>query len=110
MRAMATDAPPGLMAAYEAFLSTSLHKRLEQGQQATPEDVVLALFQRVAASVPAYQAFLREHGIEPSAIRRFADFQQLPLVTKQNYVTRYPLAELCRGGSLASCDFIAVSS
>ncbi|MGH6929239.1 MAG: phenylacetate--CoA ligase family protein, partial [Dongiaceae bacterium] len=69
-----------------------------------------ALFRDVAASVPAYGAFLAERGIEPGRIRTVQDFAGLPLATKQDYLHRHPLAQLCRGGRLANCDFIAVSS
>jgi phenylacetate-CoA ligase len=53
---------------------------------------------------------LAEHGIDPSAIQTFEDFKTVPAITKQNYQSHYPLADLCRDGQLASCDFIAVSS
>jgi phenylacetate-CoA ligase len=74
------------------------------------EQQVIELFHRVAGSVPAYQNFLREHGVDPTAVRSFTDFQRLPLVTKENYHRRYPLPALCRDGRLESCDMIAVSS
>jgi phenylacetate-CoA ligase len=74
------------------------------------EQQVIELFHRVAGSVPAYQSFLREHHIDPSSVRAFADFQRLPLVTKENYHRRYPLPQLCRDGRLEACDMIAVSS
>jgi phenylacetate-CoA ligase len=96
-------------AALDAFLATPLDQVLDQ-QAADPAQSALDLFQAVAASVPAYQAFLAENGIDPAAVRTVADFQQLPLVTKQNYVLRYPLPQLCRDGQLDSSDMIAVSS
>jgi len=70
----------------------------------------LDLFRRTARTVPAYRAFLREHGVEVAAVRTTADFAALPVMTKENYHHRYPLAERCRDGVLASCDMIAVSS
>ena len=42
----------------------------------------LALFESVAATVPAYQAFLTEHGIDAAAVRDVDDFRALPLLTK----------------------------
>ncbi|WP_130346861.1 phenylacetate--CoA ligase family protein [Herbihabitans rhizosphaerae] len=77
---------------------------------ADPERRVLDLFQDVAATVPAYRAFLGEHGVDPGAVSTMDDFRKLPLCTKENYHRRYPLPELCRGGRLAGCDMIAVSS
>jgi phenylacetate-CoA ligase len=74
------------------------------------ESSVLDLFQSVARDVPAYQAFLREHAIEPRTIATLEDFQRLPLITKRNYLYRHPLADLCRNGTLATSDMLAVSS
>jgi phenylacetate-CoA ligase len=70
----------------------------------------LALFASVAATVPAYRAFLAEHGIDPAAVRDVDGFRALPLLTKDNYLRRHRLAQLCRGGELVGCDMIAVSS
>ncbi len=75
-----------------------------------PESWVLDLFQRTAATVPAYRKFLRENGITPESVRTLADFQRLPLTEKANYHQRHPLPELCRDGTLTGCDMIAVSS
>jgi phenylacetate-CoA ligase len=74
------------------------------------EEAVLDLFHRVAASVPAYQDFLRRHGVVQGDISSLADFRRLPLVTKENYQRKYPLAELCRAGRLDHSDILAVSS
>ncbi len=74
------------------------------------ESWVLDLFQRTAQTVPAYRKLLRDNGIEPASITTFEDFQRLPLLDKQSYHERYPLPELCRDGTLAGCDMIAVSS
>jgi phenylacetate-CoA ligase len=71
---------------------------------------VLSLFHDAAATVPAYGAFLREHGIDAGAIHSLEEFKGIPLATKENYVRRYPLRERCRGGTLAGCEMVAVSS
>lgn len=96
--------------AFEEFLNTSLQERWQQSQHPSAETLAIALFQNVAATVPAYQSFLAENNINPASIQTWEEFQKLPLITKDNYLRRYPLAELCRGGKLATCDFIAVSS
>jgi phenylacetate-CoA ligase len=70
----------------------------------------LALFHDVAATVPAYGAFLAQHGVDPVAIRTVRDFERVPLMTKAGYHERYPLPERCRGGRLDRCDMVAVSS
>jgi phenylacetate-CoA ligase len=95
---------------FEEFLRTSLEERLQQQQSGDSESKILSLFQNVAATVPAYRDFLASANINPEAIQTFEDFQKLPLITKENYLRRYPLPQLCRQGKLESCDFIAVSS
>jgi phenylacetate-CoA ligase len=77
---------------------------------ADPRQQMVELFHRAAVSVPAYRAFLREHGVEPGEVRTFADFERLPLMTKENYHRRYLLPDRCRQGRLDDCDMIAVSS
>ena len=98
------------LAAFEAFLNTPLDEALDRHSESAPEQAALDRFQAVAASVPAYRAFLAAHAIDPAAVRTFGDFQQLPQMTKKTYQQRYPLADMCRDGQLESCDFIAVSS
>ncbi|WP_086661927.1 phenylacetate--CoA ligase family protein [Lentzea kentuckyensis] len=71
---------------------------------------VLDLFRHTAQTVPAYRKLLRENDIDPATIVTFDDFQRLPLLDKPSYHERYPLPELCRDGTLTSCDMIAVSS
>jgi phenylacetate-CoA ligase len=92
------------------FLATPLDRLLERAGRQDPAETALALARDVAATVPAYRAFLAEHGIDPGTLRSAQGFAKLPLVTKQNYLARHPLARLCRGGRLEACDFIAVSS
>ena len=96
--------------AFQEFLTTPLEVRLERHQNTSPESAALALFHDVAATVPAYRAFLTEHGVNPASIQTFEDFQKLPLITKENYLLRQTLADLCRNGQLETCDMIAVSS
>ena len=92
------------------FLATPLDRLLEGGDRRDPAETALALFRDVAATVPAYGAFLADQGIDPRRIRTAKDFAGLPLTTKQGYLDRHPLARLCRGGRLETCDFVAVSS
>ncbi len=96
--------------AFTAFLNTSLDQLLQQHLQTPAESAVLSLFRDVVTSVPAYKNFVAEHAIAFDAIQTFEDFQTLPLLTKENYLLRYPLASLCRYGQLERCDTIAVSS
>ncbi|MER5511613.1 hypothetical protein ABT052_40830 [Streptomyces sp. NPDC002766] len=71
---------------------------------------ILGLFRRVAATVPAYGAFLAERGVDPDAVRTLDAFRALPLTDKESYHHRYPLAERCRDGRPADLDIVAVSS
>jgi phenylacetate-CoA ligase len=96
--------------ALERFVMTALDDVLTRPAPGEAEQRALALFESVAATVPAYRAFLAEHNVDPAAVRTVDDFTTLPLLTKDNYLRRYPLAQLCRGGKLAGCDMIAVSS
>jgi phenylacetate-CoA ligase len=102
--------PARLSEQLKAYYDTPLDQLLERCRATDPAHAALELFRDVAASVPAYRAFLAEHGVDPGSVRTPADFARLPLATKQNYVQRHPLAALCRGGRLESCDMIAVSS
>lgn len=92
------------------FHATPLDALLTEHRRVDPFDDALALFHDVAASVPAYAAFLAEHGVEWTRVTTRADFDRLPTPTKDSYYRRHPLPELCRGGRLEDCDFVAVSS
>ena len=96
--------------AFQEFLNTPLQMLLERHQHNSPESAALALFYDVAATVPAYKAFLTEHSINPISLQKFEDFQQLPLINKENYLLCHSLTDLCRNGQMETCDTIAVSS
>jgi phenylacetate-CoA ligase len=107
---MSADKRRRAIAAFEKFLNTPLEIQLQQSQQVDLQVRILELFRSVATSVPAYQTFLKESGIEANSIQSLADFQSLPLTTKANYIQRYSLDRLCRDGKLESCDMVAASS
>ena len=107
---MFTDRTARALAALDAFARTPLSHTLRPEALAAGPAAALALFQDVASSVPAYRAFLAEHGVDPAGVRSLDDFVRLPLLTKEGYLRRHPLPERCRGGDLSACDFIAVSS
>ncbi|HEY9658045.1 MAG TPA: phenylacetate--CoA ligase family protein, partial [Allocoleopsis sp.] len=108
------------LAALQRFLTTPLDRLLPPTRPAArsdpsdspadPHQAVVELFHRVVETVPAYRSFLQSQGIDPASIQDFAAFQHLPLTTKANYLQQHTLAQLCRGGKLTACDFIAVSS
>lgn len=89
------------------FLNTPLDALLEQGDAGR---VALKVAAQAAQAVPAYRAFLAANDLEAESIGPAADFRNLPALTKQNYLLRYPLPDLCRDGKLEACDMIAVSS
>jgi phenylacetate-CoA ligase len=99
-----------LLAQLQTFLSEPLEVNLQQSIATDVDTHVLDLFHAVVKSVPAYRHFLQAQGIDPASIQSLAAFQQLPLMTKSNYIQQYPLAEICRDGSLSTCDMLAVSS
>src|SRR4051812_29926064 len=86
--------------ALDSFFSTPVEAVLSRHHTRDPRAEALALFHRVVASVPAYRRFLAEHGVAPAEVRTFADFEALPVATKQNYILRHPLEDLCREGRL----------
>lgn len=106
---MQIEQPDRALKAFQEFLSTPLETQLARCEH-SPESSALTLFHHVAATVPAYKAFLTEHGINPASVQTYTDFQQLPLLTKENYLRCHSLADVCRNGQLERCDMIAVSS
>lgn len=96
--------------ALQSFLSTPLDAHLRSDPHVTADERVLMLFHEAVETVPAYRAFLTNQGIDAAAVRTLDDFRHLPLMTKQNYIRAYPLAERCRHGALHACDMLAVSS
>lgn len=107
---MSNSATQSNLDAFQHFIGTPIDSLLAEHQATDPETKVLALFQHCAENVPAYQAFLHHHGIDPATITTYAAFQQLPLMTKANYMHAYPLPARCFGGTLSAADRIAVSS
>jgi phenylacetate-CoA ligase len=99
-----------ILAALRTFLAESLEDKFQRALSTDLEIHLLRLFHSVVNTVPAYRQFLQVQGVDPLTIQSLEDFQRLPLVTKANYIKQYPLAELCRDGSLSACDMVAVSS
>jgi phenylacetate-CoA ligase len=102
--------PAATDAALNRFFTTSLDKLISERLAANAEDAVISLFRRTVDEVPAYGDFLAKQGISPGQVTSIEAFRQLPLMNKPNYMYAYPLPQRCRGGSLLSCDRVAVSS
>ncbi|AKT39289.1 phenylacetate--CoA ligase family protein [Chondromyces crocatus] len=98
------------LAAFNHFFATPLDEALARHRDVDPAALALALFQEVAASVPAYGRFLTERGLQATTVQTPDAFRVLPVLTKQSYILQNPLDDLCRGGRLEDCDMVAVSS
>jgi phenylacetate-CoA ligase len=96
--------------AHHHFIATALDTFLAEHLAISPEERVLALFQRCVAEVPAYRHFVKSLGINPAEITSYPAFRALPFMNKANYMQAYPLPERCFGGNLKGSDRVAVSS
>ncbi len=81
----------------------------EMISQATPA-AVLKNFHFAAEKVPAYKKFLKENKINPEKIISLKDFESVPLTTKENYLSKYPLQELIVDGDFSKITSITSSS
>jgi phenylacetate-CoA ligase len=93
-----------------SFLSTSLNNLVQPRSPSEIETHLLNLFRQVVAKVPGYRAFLQDKQLDPAQVQSLADFHQLPLTTKENYIRQYALPDLCYEGQIVECDFICASS
>jgi len=74
------------------------------------EKNALALFRQTAARVPAYRDFLKKNKIASDAIKTIADFKQVPVTTKDNYLLAYSPAELCWDGRFKEKQWMIAST
>lgn len=75
------------------------------------EAMALKLFHTTAERVPAYKDFLRKENVKHAQIRTYDDFTKyVPIVDKKNYLSKYPLSELCLEGDMFKNRIISVSS
>jgi phenylacetate-CoA ligase len=100
----------GMHQTFEQFLTTSIEDHFQNTEGLAHEKSRVELFHETAELVPAYNRFLFENGVDPHKIASAVDLQKLPAVTRDNYISRHPLPDLCRNGRLEDCDMIAVSS
>ncbi|WP_063038444.1 phenylacetate--CoA ligase family protein [Nocardia pseudovaccinii] len=70
----------------------------------------LGVFHRAARQVPAYADFLAAHGVYPADIHTLADFANVPAMTKENYLHRYPLDALVWRGDITRAGTWSTSS
>lgn len=95
----------------------SIEKRLRDLKTKSPsvwekqgDAMALKLFQFASTTVPAYQAFLRNHGINPKRIRTIADFKTLPVTDKNSYLRAFPYEDLFPHRDIAVSTTIAATS
>jgi phenylacetate-CoA ligase len=88
----------------------TLLKPRPKSVESEAQTMALRLFHDMAKRVPAYRDFLSKNNIDPATIQTIKDFQTIPLIDKKNYLTQYPLADLCWDGTLADSRIISVSS
>lgn len=74
------------------------------------ESVALELFHQMAEHVPAYKDFLKKHSIDHTKIKKISEFQQIPIIDKENYIDRYPLHDLCWKGNVSASYMMSASS
>ena len=74
------------------------------------ENKILKLFQLASELVPAYKDFLKKNKISSQKVKTITDFEQVPLISKDNYLRKYPSASLMWNGSMAGTTMISVSS
>lgn len=96
--------------ALSSFCATTLDEHFAAHARIDPAAHAVRLFQRAAARVPAYRAWLEEQRCDPADVRTPADLERVPVVTKEDYLRQHALADLCLDGAISPCDTIAVSS
>jgi len=93
-------------AAQKQLTEVSEEEWIKRGEQRA-----LVLFHAAAEHVPAYKDFLQKNTVDPASIRTIEDFEQVPVMDKNNYLRRYSLSELTWYGQLStSAQMISVSS
>lgn len=70
----------------------------------------LHVFQTAFDRAPAYRAFLAANGSPSPRVGNMEEFLRLPLMSKENYISKYPLPERCLDGTLQSSHIIMHSS
>ncbi len=98
------------LAALTSFIETPLARHLALSSEEAARIAAVRLFHSTAKSVPAYRRFLEAHGVNPGTITTYEAFVNLPPISKESHLLRYPLSDLCREGRIESCDMVAVSS
>ncbi|HUC87921.1 MAG TPA: hypothetical protein VMR95_02130 [Candidatus Binatia bacterium] len=70
------------------------------------EAMALRLFHDMSTHVPAYQDFLYKSKFDPSRVKTIEDFQQVPLINKDNYLRKYDRNMLCWDGKFSDKSWV----
>jgi phenylacetate-CoA ligase len=70
----------------------------------------ILVYKTAKDSVPAYRDLLSSLDVPPDNIQNYYQFRDLPVLDKQNYISRYPLPSLCIDGELHASTYIVSSS
>ena len=70
----------------------------------------LSLFQLMAQKVPAYADFLKANNIDGSTIKSWDDWNQVPIMNKNNYLRQHTMEQLCLGGDLKKSMVLTATS
>lgn len=74
------------------------------------ERMALSLFRHARHTVPAYQRFLKEHGVDGERIKTIADFKTLPVMDKTSYLRKYEYRDLFPNRDLSLVTTISATS
>lgn len=74
------------------------------------ELMAFKLFKEMSSRVPAYKEFLKENKINPKDIKSFKDLYLVPAVSKESYLKKYNLEDLCWDGSFSNTSWVIASS
>lgn len=71
----------------------------------------VALFHRTYQSARGYRDFVDKSAVDVSKIQSGADFERIPIMTKEEYVSQYPLADrLVDGRTMADCYMLTATT
>ena len=85
-------------------------RRVSSFWEGQRRQTTLALFRKLAKSLPAYRRFLRARGIDPKVIKNFRDLEKLPSTSKDNYFQKYPLDLLTWQGGFGRDSLVFTST
>ncbi|MEK7612510.1 MAG: hypothetical protein AAB407_04165 [Patescibacteria group bacterium] len=74
------------------------------------ERKALKLFHHASLRVPAYKHFLKTNGVKSDKIKTIADFRNLPITDKHNYINKYSIKDRSWDAKTIQNKLIAVSS